>query len=312
MDSGGESLAAHVRAGLQDSVRANAPLLDHHLHEKQSGGGLTIACGVARGRMGDSGGGLAGRLFGGAGRRDKEEQHVIWRPAGGPRGNDEAPDGSGTEVTRCCAIDFACPADVVHEIWLHKHTQRYKWDQRTVAASRLIGAIRVDDDEGGGVEDDDRKALIVWLRSTPKPMISTRDFIYAYRCMDVSADGATRLYSGCSLDPKIVEAQEGLKVPAPSGVRAWLQGCMRLKALNDHTCRMTYCLRLRPKGNLPKFVVQGVANELVFSLFDLRKKCEAVHATRSALGKRKKKTKKRRARSRRRSSQPAESPQSRL
>ena len=176
--------------------------------------------------------------------------------------------------------------EIVHNVWFRKHFLRRHWDTRTVADSRPL-----DDPPPLG----NSETLLVWLRSMPKPLISARDFLYAYRCVDVSDDGKTRLYAGASLDPDVVASHAGLKAPAgvvgaTGCVRAWLQGCGRVEALEGNKCRMTYCLRVRPMGDLPKFVVQAVANETVYTLFDLRKRCEAAYARRR---KRKKALKKR-------------------
>ena len=276
----GSPLSEHLDAVIAASVRDNAVLLDYP-------NAATVKCGAAKGRMGD--GGMFSRA---------SEVEDIWRPSRGPRGRDESANGEEVELTRCCAITFDCPAEVVHDVWFRKHFQRHRWDTRTVADSRPLdhppsmdggqGDKGSDGNGNGNDHDEDSNTLLVWLRSTPKPLISTRDFIYAYRCVDVSADGKTRLYAGASLDPHIVAEHAGLAVPeAATGsantagsVRAWLQGCGRVEVLGPRSCRMTYCLRVQPKGDIPKFVVQAVANETVYTLYDLRKQCEAVYARR--------------------------------
>ena len=293
-------LSAHVDAIIAASVRENAVLLDYPNQ-------ATVKCGAAKGRMGD--GGMFSRA---------SEVEDIWRPSRGHRGRDESAD-SEIELTRCCAITFDCPAEVVHDVWFRKHFLRHRWDTRTVADSRplddpppLRGSL-TNDERGDGARrgadgetfNENTDTLLVWLRSTPKPLISTRDFIYAYRCVDVSSDGKTRLYAGASLDPRIVSEHPGLEVPQEAGaeaegsVRAWLQGCGRVEALGPTRCRMTYCLRVRPKGDIPKFVVQAVANETVYTLYDLRKQCEAVYARRLNRRKANKGTKNKKRRRRR-------------
>ena len=270
-------LGKHVDEIIAASVRDNLVLLDYPNF-------ATVKCGTAKGKMGDSG------MF-----SSSSETVDIWRPASGHRGRDESETGE-IELTRCCSVVFECPADVVHDVWFKNHFRRKKWDLRTVADSRrldkppaLFRTSNSGDVASSNYVDMDN-TLLVWLRSTPKPMISTRDFIYAYRYVSMSDDGKTRLYAGASIGQQFVQEYEGLEVPTAAkdgtsgSVRAWLQGCGRVEALSQNACKMTYCLRVRPKGNIPKFVVQSVANETVYTLFDLRKRCETVYKRRLRKG----------------------------
>ena len=113
------ALGLHVDQVIADSVRENVVLLDYPNAE-------TVKCGTARGRMGDTG------VF-----TRSAELADIWKPRAGHRGRDESAWGE-IELTRCCALTFACPAAVVHEVWFRKHFLRHRWDTRTVADSRPL------------------------------------------------------------------------------------------------------------------------------------------------------------------------------
>ena len=56
----------------------------------------------------------------------------------------------------------------------------------------------------------------------------------------------------------------------------------RVKEVGKNTCDVTYCVRVKPSGSLPKSVALLVSNELVYTLFNLRQKAESVWSARKA------------------------------
>merc|ERR1711865_867448 len=119
---------------------------------------------------------------------------------------------------------------------------------------------------------------LFWLISQPKPLISPRDFLYAYK--EIPYEGKGRLYAGSSVDHVDGVELAEFESENKDAVRAWLQGMCRVKEVGKNTCDVTYCVRVKPSGSLPKSVALLVSNELVYTLFNLRQKAESVWSAR--------------------------------
>ena len=262
-------MEAKINQYLNQSLSENQILLQHPSK-------FTTSTGKLKGPLGDLG------MF------SKGTTVPVWKPSAN-HSTDRNRDGNGSEIdiTRVCTIRINCPSSLIHRIWFDKHGERKQWDDRTCLDSEKIQSFEGDGDSIGPTN-------MYWLISQPKPMISPRDFIYAYKEVPTNKTNE-RLYVGCSCDG--IEGLDGVNGMNESqtkqsndAVRGWLQGLFRIQEVGTNMCDVTYCLRVKPKGSLVKSVAVLVANELVYTLFNLRQKVEAMFQAR--IRKRKKKKKK--------------------
>jgi hypothetical protein len=128
---------------------------------------------------------------------------------------------------------------------------------------------------------------LFWFLSQPKPLISPRDFLYAYK--EIPFEGEGRLYAGSSVDHIDGVELEEFNGANDDAVRAWLQGMCRVKEVGKNMCDVTYCVRVKPGGSLPKSVALLASNELVYTLFNMRQQAESVWSTRKLKMKQRKK-----------------------
>jgi len=180
-----------------------------------------------------------------------------------------------TESTRVCKLKVNAPASHIEDLWVRQHGQRARWEPRTCAGCNVLARF---DENGKQVEIAARTPAnapsVVWYQAQSKPGISSRDFVYAMS--KVKTVGKTHYYAGGSL-------AEPLKTQKKSKcVRAFLEGVVKVQELNGlQQCEVTYLLRCRPGGLLPQLLIDAVANELVFTAFDLKTEAEKTWSNRS-------------------------------
>ena len=153
---------------------------------------------------------------------------------------------------------------------------------------------------------------LYWFLAKPKPFIALREFVYAYRCVSrkkkKNGSISESLYAGGSVNlanfPPSSSLVQNLRSSYLLGhlqqqpdqqrqppqqsqqqqhknqykqhevVGGYLQGVMKIKSITKQACEVTYLLRILPSGSIPKRLVQVVANELMFTLMDLKKRAE--------------------------------------
>lgn len=210
-----------------------------------------------------------------------------YRHRGECPGNSEIVD-----TTRFATLRISAPPSLVEKVWFHKHELRRDWDTRTALDCRELK----------GVAKPDPNTKYIWYMSKPKPalMVSARDFVYAFQPTRRTLDPDTGAllhgqYAGCSLDfcasdkDPVVEgwvAQATAEITDPAVlakakdvVRGKLQGMANIRGVRSASGKITqsevtYLLRVRPHGYVPKKAAELAAFELVFPLFELRSRCE--------------------------------------
>ena len=209
----------------------------------------TTICGKLTGKMGDEMALFSSSTF----------SAPVWKPSSTfskARNNDGT---NATDITRVCKLRIKCPSSILHRIWFVQHQLRSQWD--TSSCQECVKKTSF-------VDRNHQPVNVFRFLSTPKPMISPREFVYAYKEIPYTGPGKGRLYAGSSIDlPSEHQAD---------AVMAWLQGMLQIQEVNNSTCDVTYCIRVQPKGSLPKSVALLAASDLVLTLFSLRKRAEAM------------------------------------
>lgn len=191
----------------------------------------------------------------------------VWGPSKSYRRRSK---GHKVEQTRAVKMSIRAPAQLLQDIWLSEHSTRGDWDGRTVQSA---AAHEVERETHSATK---AQTQLVHLVARAKPLISPRDFVYALGPLPTPPDqtpgfveGESILYGGGS-----VSAKAGAQFHSRGAVRAWLQGLLRITPTGPHQCEATYLLRCAPAGMIPNYVIKLVANELTFTLFDLKKLAE--------------------------------------
>jgi hypothetical protein len=258
-----------VLQALSLSLVDNKPLLDFPSK-------ATVSTGKLKGQMGDLG------MF------SSGQSVPVWKPSSSHSMDRYNEGGNETDITRVCTLRFQCPASLIHHLWFDKHGDRKNWDDRTCLDSEKQMSFTTGSDQ---VDSHivDSPINIFWFLSQPKPMISPRDFLYAYREVSTPKKGE-RLYVGSSFETQESDNFNLEKKGKRSdvAVRAWLQGMCRVQDVDKGVCDVTYLVRVKPKGSLVKSVALLVANELVYTLFNLREKAEQMFRTTRAKKKKQK------------------------
>lgn len=162
----------------------------------------------------------------------------------------------GHEVTRVSSVIVNAPADIIDELWWRKHDKRAKWDKRTCDECELV--------QRTGQGDD--MISVYWFSSKPKPFISKRDFFYTF--VKRVEKNATYYFGGSFAKAEKARRKKG------KFVRAHLQAILRVDCATSEKCRVTYLLRCAPHGSLYKRIIDMAANELAYTLFDLKARAE--------------------------------------
>ena len=186
----------------------------------------------------------------------------VWKPV-----KDSRKHVYGAEATRIASVVIFAPSCVVDRIWRLQHDQRRTWDVRTCEkCETLFGTV-----------DDPKDTPVQWFVSKPKPLLTQRDFLYANERVEgekgcVYFAGGSLLCEKGQLD--MTRSQKGY-------VRAFLQGLARVRTRSDErSCEVTYLLRCAPCGRIPQLVIDAVGNELVFTLFDMKRAAEKISQSR--------------------------------
>ena len=186
----------------------------------------------------------------------------VWKPSKSYSKDRHADgkSGSDTDITRACTLRINCPSSILHKLWFDNHHLRNSWDTRT-----CLDVEKKFSFEAGSIN-------VYWLLSQPRPLISSRVFHYAYKEIPYQGKGTGRLYAGSSVDSEELETVDASS--RKDTVKAYLQGMFRIQEVGKNMCDVTYCVRVKPKGQLPKSVALLASNELVYTLFSLREKAE--------------------------------------
>ena len=197
-----------ARTAISQCIQENSPLLDYP-------SSTTTSSGKLKGPLGDLG------IF------SNGKSVPVWKPSK-THSVDRSSDGRGSEIdmTRVCTIRFNCPSSVIHRVWFDQHHQRNTWDTRTCLESTKKATYPAEKNELSPLN-------LFSLISQPKPLISPRDFLYAYK--EIPYEGEGRLYAGSSVD--LVDGVELTEFQSENknAVRAWLQGMVR-KTLLCQVC----------------------------------------------------------------------------
>jgi hypothetical protein len=244
------------QTAISECINDNSPLLFYPSPN-------TTPCGQLKGRLGN------------ASRFSSGKSVSVWKPSSSyskTRNNDGESD---IDITRVCVIRIKSPSKLIHKLWFDQHSARKKWDTTSCLDCEKTGSF---------VDANNNPTNIFWLLSQPRPMISAREFIYAYKEIPFQGKGKGRMYAGSSIKPdKVIDGislEEFSSSRSDSvrknAVQSYLQGMFRIEEVGKNVCDVTYCVRVKPNGSLPKSVAVLASNELMYTLFRLRERAETL------------------------------------
>lgn len=189
----------------------------------------------------------------------------VWKPVANYR-NKQKSNLFGAEATRISKVVIKAPSQLVEHVWAKYHEKRVEWDDRTcLDCKTVLGSY-------GNAKD----LPVQWFLSKAKPFISPRDFIYSNQKIESDKSGVAFFVGGSLLDSRGKLNSSQARANSNS-VRAYLQGVARVSSLNDQSCEVVYLLRCAPMGLIPQMIIDAVANELVYTLFEMKKAVEKMY-----------------------------------
>lgn len=150
---------------------------------------------------------------------------------------------TGLPVARIGEAVIKAPLDQVATLWW-VFNGRILWDKANTLASEVV-------------EEYGKNCRLVYIKGAPKPMISSRDFVFVSHKIPASDVGG-RVGSQAFLQTNAATA-----LPENSGaVRGNINSVVLLDSLDAYTTRVRYVCEIGPNGWLPNLAVEAAADDL--------------------------------------------------
>ncbi|EKU22912.1 hypothetical protein NGA_0179202 [Nannochloropsis gaditana CCMP526] len=149
---------------------------------------------------------------------------------------------TGLPVARIGEAVINAPLEQVATLWW-VFNGRILWDKVNTLASEVV--------------EEYKNARLVYIKGTPKPMISSRDFVFVSHKVPAGDLG------GSFGAQAFVQTNAANTLPENSGaVRGNINSIILLEPVDGYTTRVRYVCEIEPKGWLPTMAVEAAADDL--------------------------------------------------